>query len=337
MEDNLFTYELRVVEDFYFPCVEQQCDNLKNYALDVYEPRVCYYEIKQIYTKAVILINKRLARLIDITVEQWLDLKFGDDRKVDKEITKEVISTWLIMSYKKQFIEYMEIKKCLEIYGLYADVECDSSNVITDEELSDLEEEKVSEEKEIAEIFRIETDIFDFKTPLYLPGFKTYEDYKDAWIYEWNKDVPWVKENPWLENGTWEKPNNDIDHDHAGMTNEDDAIQADQEWFDNYEPMKNNDDDIMDLDDYLIRKDVSYYVDEEEERFKERKRKLLGIPYEKPPTFKSEKFEVIKYSLDLRKSMLLSKNMSMIFGYEPKKTCLASTKKFFARRTKDGP
>ncbi|GJW63683.1 hypothetical protein Tco_0115567 [Tanacetum coccineum] len=22
-------------------------------------------------------------------------------------------------------------------------------------------------------------------------GFKTYEDYKDDWIYEWNKDVPW--------------------------------------------------------------------------------------------------------------------------------------------------
>nr|GEV09552.1 hypothetical protein [Tanacetum cinerariifolium] len=32
-------------------------------------------------------------------------------------------------------------------------------------------------------------------------GFKTYEEYKDDWIYKWNKDVPWVKERPWTENG----------------------------------------------------------------------------------------------------------------------------------------
>ncbi|GJZ85742.1 ribonuclease H-like domain-containing protein [Tanacetum coccineum] len=56
-----------------------------------------------------------------------------------------------------------------------------------------------------------ETDIFDYETPLYLAfnefnyllkvdpdlltkdimGFKTYKDYKDDWIYEWNKNVPW--------------------------------------------------------------------------------------------------------------------------------------------------
>ncbi|GKA13378.1 hypothetical protein Tco_0693024, partial [Tanacetum coccineum] len=68
---------------------------------------------------------------------------------------------------------------------------------------------------------------------------------------------------------------------------------------DNREPMQDDDDDdnIMDLDNYLIPQNASYYVDEEEERFKERKSKLLGIPYEKPPTFKSEKFKVIKYSL----------------------------------------
>ncbi|GKC67365.1 hypothetical protein Tco_1099963 [Tanacetum coccineum] len=32
-------------------------------------------------------------------------------------------------------------------------------------------------------------------------GFKTYKDYKDDWIYEWNKDVPWVDEKPWTEAG----------------------------------------------------------------------------------------------------------------------------------------
>ncbi|GJS21912.1 hypothetical protein Tco_0450544 [Tanacetum coccineum] len=34
-----------------------------------------------------------------------------------------------------------------------------------------------------------------------IDGFKTYEEYKDDWIYEWNKDVPWVHERPWTENG----------------------------------------------------------------------------------------------------------------------------------------
>ncbi|GKE86747.1 hypothetical protein Tco_1560489, partial [Tanacetum coccineum] len=32
-------------------------------------------------------------------------------------------------------------------------------------------------------------------------GFKTYEDYKNDWIYEWNKDVPWVDEKPWTDTG----------------------------------------------------------------------------------------------------------------------------------------
>ncbi|GKC70120.1 hypothetical protein Tco_1116003 [Tanacetum coccineum] len=93
--------------------------------------------------------------------------------------------------------------------------------VLTDKECSNLKDEDLCEEDEIAEIFKIETDIFDFETTLckafnefnYLlkadtdlltkdiPGFMTYEEYKDAWIYESNKDMPLVPEEPWLENG----------------------------------------------------------------------------------------------------------------------------------------
>nr|GEY42875.1 hypothetical protein [Tanacetum cinerariifolium] len=39
-----------------------------------------------------------------------------------------------------------------------------------------------------------------------IEGFKTYEDYKDDWIYEGNKDVPWVHEKPWTNNGAWKEP-----------------------------------------------------------------------------------------------------------------------------------
>ncbi|GJS52850.1 hypothetical protein Tco_0626212 [Tanacetum coccineum] len=80
----------------------------------------------------------------------------------------------------------------------------------TNYETSDLEETNHDDEQEINEIFRIETNLFDYETPLcekfkefnYLlkidpdlltkdiEGFKTYDEYKDDWIYEWNENVP---------------------------------------------------------------------------------------------------------------------------------------------------
>ncbi|GJQ95047.1 hypothetical protein Tco_0006186 [Tanacetum coccineum] len=316
MEDDLFTYELGVLEDFYFLCVEQPYDNLKNGDLDIYEPRQCYDEYKRII-EAVILTDDRLVKLIYITLEQWLDLKFGDHKKVNKEIVKGVVGTWLIRSYKKQFEEYMEIKRRLEVNEINTDVECDPTDiefakggddeeVLTYDDFSDLEEENLSEDNEIAKIIRIEIDIFDFETPLYkefkdfnhllqidvdaltrdLLGFKTYADYKMQEYWWGKKDDEESSEDAWSNN----LPNDDND-----------AIQANQERFDDHEPIEGDDDDIGDLDDYLIPQDAFYYVDEEEERFKERKSKLLGIPYEKPPTFKFEKLEVIKYSLGLVK------------------------------------
>ncbi|GJX86180.1 hypothetical protein Tco_0336954 [Tanacetum coccineum] len=107
--------------------------------------------------------------------------------------------------------------KALWIYWARGDDEVE----ITDEESSDSEDED-----EVAKIFRIKTNVFDFETPLcrafkkfnYLlqinldlltkdiEGFKTYEDYKDDWIYKWNKDVPWVHEKPWTDNRAWKEP-----------------------------------------------------------------------------------------------------------------------------------
>ncbi|GKA05358.1 hypothetical protein Tco_0684478 [Tanacetum coccineum] len=59
-----------------------------------------------------------------------------------------------------------------------------------DDEVELTDEESSNDEDDIAEIFRIDTNIFDYETPLY---------YKDDWIYEWNKDVPWVDEKPWTD------------------------------------------------------------------------------------------------------------------------------------------
>ncbi|GJX73043.1 hypothetical protein Tco_0311638 [Tanacetum coccineum] len=105
--------------------------------------------------------------------------------------------------------------KALWIYWIGGDDEVE----LTDEEFS-------NNENEIVEVFRIDTNIFDYETPIcsafnefnYLlkvdpdlltkdiMGFKTYDDYKDDWIYEWNKDVPWVDEKPWTEIGVWTEP-----------------------------------------------------------------------------------------------------------------------------------
>ncbi|GKB70798.1 hypothetical protein Tco_0932210 [Tanacetum coccineum] len=96
----------------------------------------------------------------------------------------------------------------------------------TSEETFDLEETNHDDEQEIGEIFRIETNLFDYETLMcekfkefnYLlkidhdlltkdiEGFKTYEEYKDDWIYEWNENIPWVHEKPWTDTGVWTEP-----------------------------------------------------------------------------------------------------------------------------------
>ncbi|GJY48917.1 hypothetical protein Tco_0438873 [Tanacetum coccineum] len=106
-------------------------------------------------------------------------------------------------------------KKALWIYWIRGDDEVE----LTDEEFSDNEDE-------VAEVFRIDTNIFDFGAPIcktfkefnYLlqigpdlltkdiEGFKTYDEYKDDWIYEWNKDIPWVDKKPWTKAGVWTVP-----------------------------------------------------------------------------------------------------------------------------------
>ncbi|GKE61784.1 hypothetical protein Tco_1512151 [Tanacetum coccineum] len=84
----------------------------------------------------------------------------------------------------------------------------------TNDEISDLEETDHDDEQEIGKNFRIETNLFDYETLLcekfkefnYLlkidpdvltnniKGFKTYDEYMDDWIYEWNENVPWDSE-----------------------------------------------------------------------------------------------------------------------------------------------
>ncbi|GJX34441.1 hypothetical protein Tco_0245998 [Tanacetum coccineum] len=194
---------------------------------------------------AVILIDKRLVRLIDVTVEQWLDLKYGNHKTMDKNIKKGVIGTWLIRSYKLQFEEYLEIKRQRDTYTREVDMEYylfnlvftewlatksynhldmdwytkkvyrmrgDDEVILSNEEVSDLKDTNNNDEHEIAEIFRIETNLFDYETPLCMEfkelnylfkvdaelfthnikRTKTYEDYESELN---NKDnEPWSED-----------------------------------------------------------------------------------------------------------------------------------------------
>ncbi|GJU92890.1 hypothetical protein Tco_1317646 [Tanacetum coccineum] len=110
-------------------------------------------------------------------------------------------------------------------HGSGDDIEYDPSR---DDEVKLTDEESFNsdDEDEVSEIFRIDTNVFDFETPMcrafkefnYLlqidpdvltkniEGFKIYKDYKDDWIYEWNEVVPWVHERPWTDNEVWEEP-----------------------------------------------------------------------------------------------------------------------------------
>ncbi|GKD41042.1 hypothetical protein Tco_1261249, partial [Tanacetum coccineum] len=120
-----------------------------------------------------------------------------------------------------------------------------------EEELTNPRDDNLIEENDIAQIFRIDTDLFDLDTPLcqafkefnYLsqidvdvrtkdiPGFKTYDEYKSDWIYERDNGIPWVNERPWTDNGEWAEL-----IDLPGFIREVNSIRyEDYEWYDTIE------------------------------------------------------------------------------------------------------
>ncbi|GJS24851.1 hypothetical protein Tco_0453483 [Tanacetum coccineum] len=380
INDDLFTYEVEIVKPTYAPCVEQQTGNQTKKELENYEWKMCYEECEKIYAEAVIFIDRRLARLIDVTVEQWLDLKYGDRETMDENVMKEVIATLLIRSYKQQFKDYLEIRKQRDTYAREVDMEYNPCNMarvddevkLTDEELFNLEDEDLSEMDEIGEIFSIETDLFNFETSLckafnefnYLlkvntdlftsniSGFKTYDEFKNGWINEWNKGIPWVPEEPWSKNGvpyelinhvcepfcsrmerlngplvigmmkdyvmdealkqkaiyegSWGNATQGVMDFYAwnGKTSKDDDI------YDKQERKRDSREDIGDLVNYLIPNNAPYYANGEEMQYKERCG-LLGNPHQEPPTCKTERFEVVKYSFGPSKRYIAIKE----YGY----------------------
>ncbi|GJU37778.1 hypothetical protein Tco_1186132 [Tanacetum coccineum] len=150
----------------------------------------------------------------DLNEEDELEQRIthGSDDDMEYDPSNVEFTIWLALKFYNYRTMDHYTKNALWIYWARGDDEVE----LTDEESSDFDDED-----KVAEIFRIDTNVFDFETPMcrnfkefnYLlqidpdvltkdiKGFKTYEDYKDDWIYEWDKDIQWVHEKPWTDNG----------------------------------------------------------------------------------------------------------------------------------------
>ncbi|GJW61634.1 hypothetical protein Tco_0110969 [Tanacetum coccineum] len=141
----------------------------------------------------------------------------GSDVDMEYDPSNVEFTKWLASKFYNHKIMDQYTKNALWIYWTRGVDEVE----LTDEESSDSDNND-----EVSEIFRIDTNVFDFETSTCMTfkefnyllqidldvltkdidRFRTYEEYKDAWIYERTEDIPWVHEKPWADNGVWEEP-----------------------------------------------------------------------------------------------------------------------------------
>ncbi|GJY29305.1 hypothetical protein Tco_0405072 [Tanacetum coccineum] len=175
MDDDLSTYKVRIPRLSYPPFDEPRCDNLDNYDHEVYKQSLCYDHEEKSYAEVVIFINTRLVRLIDVTVEQCYKQQFNDyveikrnndvfehDVNMECDPSNVEFAEWVTSKFSNHSMMDWYTKNALRMYWVRENDE----EVLTDKELSNPEEIYVNEEDETTKIFRIETNIFDFETPL---------------------------------------------------------------------------------------------------------------------------------------------------------------------------
>ncbi|GJS29166.1 hypothetical protein Tco_0489786 [Tanacetum coccineum] len=223
-------------------------------------------------------------------------------------------------------------------HGSDVDMEYDPSNVEFTErgddevELTNVESSySDDDDDEVAEIFSIDNNVFDFETPTcrafkefnYLlqikdiDGFKTYKEYKDDWIYEWNKDIPRVHEKPWTDNG-WKYDGYCNGGNLPGAYIVGNILRyQDLEWYEALEDGKLKDEalkikavmkGIINEDDeshnegwrrwhgYKITINDHEERENEKEHGNEERCELFDNPHHKTPVCKIRRFEMIKYS-----------------------------------------
>nr|GEW12011.1 zinc finger, CCHC-type [Tanacetum cinerariifolium] len=178
-------------------------------------------------------------------------------------------------------------------------------------------EEKQDDEQEIGESFRIETNLFNYETSLcekfkefnYLlkidpdvltsdiVGFKTYDVYKDDWIYEWNKIMPWPlnykkgcsewSTSSWRDNGYCNRGNLPGAYVVGNMLH-----YQDLEWYDALKDSELKEEALRNkaIIEGLINEDVESN-NEDDERYE-----LCGNETHELPIYNVRRSEIIKYS-----------------------------------------
>ncbi|GJU52803.1 hypothetical protein Tco_1226517 [Tanacetum coccineum] len=115
--------------------------------------------------------------------EQRMSHEADDDMGYDP--SDVAFTEWLGSKFFNYKIMDHYTKKALWIYWIRGDDEVE----LTDEEFSDNEDE-------VAEVFRIDTNIFDFETSM----CKAIKE------FNYLLDIPWVDEKPWTDKGVWTEP-----------------------------------------------------------------------------------------------------------------------------------
>nr|GEV46049.1 hypothetical protein [Tanacetum cinerariifolium] len=100
--------------------------------------------------------------------------------------------------------------------------------------------------REFNYLLKIDVDVFTDD----ILRFKTFDEYKDAWIYEWKKDIPWVANMSWLDYRPWMEPSDDPEHicelKYEALNSKDifEGSKGDEGWFGERELIGDYDDDI---------------------------------------------------------------------------------------------
>ncbi|GJX79686.1 hypothetical protein Tco_0327835 [Tanacetum coccineum] len=311
MDDDLFTYEEKIPKLPYLPNFEQLMNNLDDGNPDVYERKVCYDEKK--YVGAVIFINKSYKKkfeeymelkrqrevygfhtdvLMDpsnaeFQIEELSDLEeenLNDNEMEPKDDTehscrsfcfKNELTKWPTYDWKNR--GYCNGGDLPRVTRIGDETHFESYDWYKDLEDGELKEEALICKDIFEESITMNDESSRYARTQCLPANES-EDFEHANHMEADVNSNY---NPYL----------DISRifNNAGMNN-------DKNIQDKPELIGDDDDDVGYLEDYLTKKDPPHYVNEEEERSNERRCKLLGVPYVKPPTSKTEKFEVVKYS-----------------------------------------
>nr|GEW25094.1 hypothetical protein [Tanacetum cinerariifolium] len=182
----------------------------------------------------------------------------------------------------------------------------------------------INNDSEVLYLLKINEDLFTYDTPLRM----TFNEFSqlsgmDDDLFTYEVEIPKLYNTPRIEGQLDNLDNVDLEiyeckvcyvesgkiyveavilidkrltrGDEEVVLTEDELCDLEEELDD--EPKEDNGDDIGDLDDYLLRNNAPFVIDEEEDLYKERRWKVLGIPYKILSMCNSEKFDVINYSL----------------------------------------